>query len=271
MYIPKKKPGRTTEKWKKEAEDGFKRFIDEADSNMRNDIFSNECSPGDSEACYLSQFIFQKIFKVFGKNTEIYYKKYFRVEGYDFYFDLMNNPKYECKKNNKQKRPGKKIEKSFKEKYVEWKNIKYTLGNFTPYPDIDMDGKRFQQYHEAICYERWDLTLLKLQEVWDNKIPMTFNEYLICTGQIIYDREVFINIPLDSSKNIAENRITIEWYKEQAKYIKENPVHLINFNGDSDNDNKELENEHVEFAIDTILKLIRVRTIILLLLLREPI
>lgn len=266
MYIKQRIiKGRIPKEWYKDAEKSLIRFIEEVDDNTDNTLFESEGSCGDCEASYLSQLIFRNIFNKFKKESIFCCKRFLKVQEYHFYFDIMNNPKYKNKKNNKQKRMGKKIDEKYPEKYAEWTNIYHTLGNFAPYPDILIDNSKVQFYHECKCYERWDLTLQALQKEWNNynDIPMSFKEYIIFTGQIIYDKNIFSNIPSDED-------ITVEWYKEQCQNIIEKNIQLINFNYESNgSSNKILTDNNVEYAINTILKLIRVRTKILLLLLKE--
>ena len=266
MYIKQRSiKGRIPKEWYKDVEKSLIRFIEEVDNNTDNTLFESEGTCGDCEASYLSQLIFRNIFNKFKKETFFCCKKYLMVQNYRFYFDIMNNPKYKSKKNNKQKRIGKKIDEKYPDKYAEWIKIYHTLGNFAPYPYILIDNSKVQLYHECKCYERWDLTLIALQKEWNNHkdIPMSFNDYLIFTGQIIYDKNVFSNIPSDED-------ITVEWYRKQSENISEKEIQLINFNCESNvSNNKILTDNNVEYAINTILKLIRVRTKILLLLLKE--
>lgn len=263
MYIEQRKPGPVGRNWVEKAEQGLNLFIDEIELKdyMNNNLFEEEGSSGDPEASYLSQLIFRNIFQLFGFRSKYCFKKYIVTDNVDYYFDIMNNPNFENKKNNKQKRMGKKVYEKEQIKYEEWKAIYHTLGNFAPYPNIFIDNLRIQMFHESKCYERWDLVLSQIQNQWVKitSSDMSFADYLIATGQIIYDENVFASIP--------DGDITYEWYMEQSHYILNNEIRIINFNRGCEN--VVLNDENVEYAIDAVLKLISIRTKILLMLLRK--
>lgn len=261
MYIEQRKSGPRPRDWSEKAEKAVERFIEEVSDCMNNELFEQEGSPADPEASYLSQYIFRNLFRLFGYKSDYCYEKYIIVDNVRFYFDIMNNPNYENPRNNKQNRMGKKISEKFNEKYRNWKDIYHTLGNFAPYPAIEIENLDIQKFHESKCYERWDLVLQELQNQWSNidNNDMSFGEYLIATGQIIYDINIF--------KSLNDENITYEWYLEQSKYILNNDVKIINFNCVCDE--KVLNDENVEYAINSLLRLIKVRTKILLMLLRK--
>lgn len=262
MYIKQRKRGPVGKNWVKEAEEQLNSFIEKIklEELMNNKLFDDEGSSGDTEASYLSQLIFRNIFQLFGFISKCSFKRHITIGKVYYYFDIMNNPKFESKMNNKQKRMGKKIYEKDQEKYKEWEAIYHTLGNFAPYPDIKIDRKKIQNFHESICYERWDLVLSEMQNQWEiTTSGMSFAEYLIATGQIIYDENVFAKIP--------DGDITYEWYMEQSHYIFNNEIRIINFNRGCEN--VVLNDENVEYAVDAVLKLISIRTKILLMLLRK--
>lgn len=261
MYIEKRKKGRIPEGWMNRAENALKQFVDEVNYCMDNELFEEEGSQGDCETSYLSQLIFRNLFNMFGYESSYCFDRYILVNNEHYYFDIMNNPNYENPRNNKQNRIGKKISEKNKEKYIEWKNKYHTLGNFAPYPNIKIDNLDIQKFHESKCYERWDLTLAKLQDKWreNSGNRMNFAEYLIATGQIVYDKDVFDLIPSED--------ITFEWYLQRANEILKKEIKIINFNRDTDD--KVLKDENVEYATESILKLIEVRTEILIMLLKK--
>lgn len=273
MYIEKRKRGPIPLDWNEKVEKQFQNFINENNYQMPNLLFENEGSKGDPEGSYLSQIFFKKMFELFGFMSNYSPSNlYITVNDYKFYFDVMNNPNYKNPRNNKQKRMGKIIEEQNKKEYNEWVGMYHTLGNFAPYPYVKIGDMPIQRYHEAICYERWDLVLSDMKKNWISfQCPMSFAEYLIATGQIIYVKCVLEKIPKNNGLEKIPANIIYEWYKKEADDIKmcNKPIELINFNNDSND--KELDNDNVDSAIKTILSLIRVRGILLLKLMEYKI
>ena len=261
-FIPAKKRGRTSQEWIDAAENGLNRFIKSEMNLMTNELFDGEAkySNVDCEACFLSQFIFRNLFGLYIEKAEFCNNRYILVGNDRFYFDIMNNPKYA---ENKRNRIGAVVSKftGCKEEYEEWERTYHTLGNFAPIPQfIEMDGKKrnVQFFHEASCYERWDLLLKYLQGNWGDKAVVSFSDYLIITGQIIYDNEVFNSIPEDEI-------ITYEWYKQQSEYIKTRNINIICFI----EGNSVSTDEDAKRVVSKMNKLIRIRTAILKMLLKE--
>lgn len=265
FYISQKKKGPITDEWKHYINKQFKAYIKDNDEtyDFESEGARSSC---DCEASYLSQIIFATLFYENKFNAKISYDRYITIQDYKFHFDVMNNPKFENKQNNKQNRIGAIASHVFgcNDLMKKWEMRYHRIGNFAPIPWMKVDNsKNMQTLHEGKYYERWDMLLTYLQEKWDEKIPFTFNEYMVSTCQIIYYEEVL----QDYKKN--KNIITdiVKWYKEQSvKYLNDEndniKFNIINFNGDSDK--VRVDDGKIKEAIENINLLIDLRGKIIL-------
>lgn len=262
-YISNKKQGPITAVWKSNTKKQFEKYIENNDweYNFNDEERHSSC---DCEASYLSQMIFATLFYEDKFEVKISNVRHMTIQGYEFHFDIMNNPNFKNSKNNKQNRIG-AIASNFigcNELMNIWKKHYHNIGNFAPIPWMNVkkvNAKNMQNLHEAKFYERWDLLLKYLQKNWDNKeIKFTFNDYMISTCQIIYYKKVL--------RDYKENQNTItdiaKWYKDQSKKCKNEEYDIINFNDESDE--FRIDDEKIKEAIENINLLIEIRVKIIL-------
>lgn len=266
MCIPQKKRGPITDEWKSKAKEKFKTYINQNDWSYVFDEQGKK-SKCDCEASYLSQMIFALLFYLNNFEVTISYSNSMTIDGYEYHFDVMNNPSFECPRNNKQNRIGAIAARVKGKEYAElkvWKEKYHSIGNFAPIPWLkdseNLKNWNLQNYHESTCYERWDLLLIYLQDHWDKKNTVTFNKYMILSGQVIYYVDV-LNQYKAECQTITN---VVKWYDKQCISHMDNRIKydIINFNGESNN--AKLDDDKVEETVKNINLLIELRGKIIL-------
>jgi len=133
-------------------------FMD--DYNWKHDFQKEFPKWLDSEASWLSQFIFKKMFELFGCKFEMYIQGISKMsikrdDSIKFSFDVMNNYKPSARDFY---RLGSNAGKQCPPLLEEWKDISHTIGNFAPIPNLKKKGRHLQHIHND-KNERWDFLL----------------------------------------------------------------------------------------------------------------
>ena len=237
--------------------DKYNIFIEE--NNWKYDFSKEFPHSLDSEASWLSQFIFKKLLE---SKFEMYIGGFSRISmntdnSVTFSFDIMNNPNpssrdfYRIGSNAKNQCP---------DFWEEWNKLKYTIGNFAPIPNLKKKGRHLQHVHRD-KNERWDLLLDYCRGNWDKytcSSIMSYNEYMKLTCQQIYFKEIyddFVENKLNNRKvEEIQNHEYCSWIEEWNKKIDESKdLEVISF-GEKSTKMKDIEN-----VVEMICLLIQVR------------
>lgn len=213
----------------------------------------------ESEASWLSQFIFKKLFET---KFEMYIEGISKMsmkmnDSITFSFDLMNNPKPVSRDFY---RIGSNAEKQCPYLLEEWKAISHTIGNFAPIPNLKKKGRHLQLIHND-KNERWDFLLVFCRENWEKyscSSIISYNEYMKLTCQQIYFQEIYDDLVKKlGDRNLVEidEQKYCEWIEEWNKMIdkKKSDLKLLSFG------EKSTEMKDIEDIVKIICILIQVR------------
>jgi len=230
------------------------------DNNWKYDFKEEFPKSLDSEASWLSQFIFKKLFEY---KFEMYIEGISKIsmkmdDSIKFSFDLMNNPKPSSRDFY---RIGSNAEKRCPPLFEVWKAISHTIGNFTPIPNLKENGRHLQQIHRD-KNERWDFLLDYCRKNWKRyscSSKISYNEYMKLTCQQIYFQEIYDDLFEKKLNNRKLEEIHAqeyyEWIEEWNKMIdKKNDLTLLSFG------EKSTEMKDIEDIVKIICILIQVRS-----------
>lgn len=254
---------------KKECcEEGYLSFLE--DNNWKYN-FDKEYSKSDTEQSFLSRMIFCSLFKNMnymcelpkGDDIAIKVSKENWLEPCYFLFDVMHNPK----EGHQPYILAKKMQKQLRfDRYY------HTIGNFAPVPRTIVYkrcGPNLQLKHKHLS-ELWCRFLKYMQENWEKwptKIheKITFKEYMICSCQHLYYKQIFDEVYSKYRRNTSLNRSN--WKNEVDNWNKK--IREVTFDEELISIDNLLEEENIE-EIDVMINfLIEARGHCILCLLKK--
>lgn len=214
----------------------------------------------DCEASVLSQIVFAKLLNIDILN--INFTSRLEVEGIALSFDIMNNPNYNSRDFYCY---GSRAERHKVSKLTEWREIKYTIGNFTVIPTPNDKTKHLQNIHKY-NNECWDKLLCHIEKNWNSyqsRIFNSFEDYMVKTVQQIYYTDILNEVKIMKNEGGNLGAIGLDKVKEWNNRIKRENLQLINWG------EKTIEKKDIASIVNDICLMIEVRGLIILNLLNN--